>query len=817
MIKPQILKFKSRTFILLAAIFLTALAIRIIYIYQIQINPLTEQPFFSKDYDNYIFNKNAIGIAKGDWLLKEKGALTGIAPLYCYFLGIIYKLFSFSHLAARIIQAFLGAGLCILLYFIAKETFGKGVGIIAAIIASGYGPFIFHTEILLRGTLVTFLNMVLLYLLIRLSKKPMAILGLFAGMVYELSFLTRENILLPFILIWLWVTLRKIPLKKFLKVNMAFIIGTFLVFAPFLIRNYLVLNKFAVTQANAYGFWVGNTYDSPGVGLEWKTSYYEMVEKTGNNLGKIALYFLEEIKKRPKAYLNLYLRKFTMFLNGYEVPGNLHYHLFREFPTILRFPWFSFTFISPFGLAGMFLALFSRKRISILYVFTLALSLIVILFHIQDRYRLPVVPLFIIFAGYSLYWCFQQLKEKRYKKLIFLGIAFIPLFLLAKPDPSYRGYFKKPDFIQDNSYGNLANSYIRKFRQLRLTKKELPDERFMNDAVKYLKKMVDLYPFNKDTAVYSFYLGIVYFETGQKERAKKEWERTLRFDADFEPAKTNLALLTYELGEASEEAISAFKNILDENPTDPGARQNLANIYLGLGRVEEAIIECKKAISYYPEMIELYALLKKAYDMKGLSKEEIRKRLKQKAPSELVIGEAEKLSSSYQLGMEYIMAKKYDRAIAQFQKVLEESPDSIKALINLGVAYRAAGRPNEAISSYEHVLKLAPEAIPARYNLAMVLLSEDRFKEAIPHLESIVSIFPEYLLSQFHLAGAYGKTGLKDKALKEYQKFISWAKDNPDRQRVVEQAKDKVAILQSELEKATRPQMEDLLIKRGYE
>jgi len=800
--------------ILLTALFLAGLTIRVIYVYQIREIPLTERVLTSPGFDQSLFNKNATEIAEGDWLLRQAEDSDRATPFYSYFLGIIYKLFNFSPLAARIIQAFLGASLCILLYFIGKETFNKNVGLICSFIASFYGVFIFYSGVLLRATLITFLNTLLILLLIRLSKKPKVKSSLFAGIVYGLSFLTRQNILLPFILIWLWTVLKKTPFRKFLKINTAFIIGIFLVFTPFFIRNCFTHSKLRLATVNPSGFWVGNTHDSPGVDLVYTDTYYKMVEKSKGSLKKTALLFLEEIKKRPKDYLNLYIRKVTMFLNGYEVPANLNYYLFREFPTVLRLPWFSFTLICPLALIGMALALFSKKKVSILYIFMFALSATVILSHVQARYRMPAIPLFIIFASYALY----QLKAKRYRRLTLTVFVLISLFLFVKPDPSCRGYFRGRGFVRINDYINMANSYVYTLVHFRVERREPPPERILNDAITYLKKITELLPPWEETAAsYHYHLGLAYSEKGQQEKAREQLEIISKLNPDFKPAEINLALLDYKPGDISEKAMAAFEHFLKENPDNLGALQNLASIYLKRGRAKDAITLYKKAVYYHPEAIEIYALLHKANKLKRLSKEEIAAKLKSEPLANLQTEQAEELSDSFRLAMKYISEKKYAEAIAQLQKALEESPDSVEALINLGVAYRANEEPEEAIATYERVLKIAPEAIPARYNLAMTLLKQEKFEEAIPHLEKIVNILPEFFLAQFHLAKAYEKTGLIDKAIQTYQNFISWAKDKPDKQRFVEQAEDKIAILQWQLKKAAEAKPDELLMKEGYE
>jgi tetratricopeptide (TPR) repeat protein len=266
-------------------------------------------------------------------------------------------------------------------------------------------------------------------------------------------------------------------------------------------------------------------------------------------------------------------------------------------------------------------------------------------------------------------------------------------------------------------------------------------------------------------------------------------------------------------------AATEYRKAIFERENHLWARQNLADAYLRMGNVNEAIVEYKKAIQYRPDVLELYVLLKKATQMKGLSKEEINKRLAESQPQKSqMIYEAGINSASYSVGLEYLMRKEYAKGIAEFQKVLDAYPDAVNALINIGIAYRATDQPEKAIASYERALKVAPEIIPARYNLAMILMSKGRFKEAVPHLEEIVSVFPEYLLSQYYLAKAYEETGEISKALEQYKSIVESAKKDPQRRRLAAQIEDKIWLLEKQIKGTKQSEIQSpLLEKADYE
>ena len=78
----------------------------------------------------------------------------------------------------------------------------------------------------------------------------------------------------------------------------------------------------------------------------------------------------------------------------------------------------------------------------------------------------------------------------------------------------------------------------------------------------------------------------------------------------------------------------------------------------------------------------------------------------------------------------------------------------------------------------------------------MVLMSQGKFEKAIPHLKDIIVIFPEYLFAQYYLARAYEETNQIKKATNEYKSFIDRIKDDPEKQKMVIQIRNKISSLE---------------------
>src|SRR5436190_14387810 len=115
------------------AIFATALAVRLVHVWQIRASP-----FFSvllgdsRGYDEW-----AQRIAAGDWIGRE---VFYQAPLYPYLLGVIYAVAGHSLLFARIVQTLIGSASCALLARAGARLFSERVGIAAGLMLALYAP-----------------------------------------------------------------------------------------------------------------------------------------------------------------------------------------------------------------------------------------------------------------------------------------------------------------------------------------------------------------------------------------------------------------------------------------------------------------------------------------------------------------------------------------------------------------------------------------------------------------------------------------------------------------------------------------------------
>ena len=101
-----------------------------------------------------------------------------------------------------------------------------------------------------------------------------------------------------------------------------------------------------------------------------------------------------------------------MFWNHFEIPDNYNYYFTRQHVVTLRVLFLGFGIVAPLGLLGLFLA----RRLPgtwLFALFTFGYMVSIVPFHMASRYRIPVVPILILFAGYTVARAIHAFKSRR--------------------------------------------------------------------------------------------------------------------------------------------------------------------------------------------------------------------------------------------------------------------------------------------------------------------------------------------------------------------------------------------------------------------
>ncbi len=156
------------------------------------LNPLSIEPREdAREYDAIAWN-----LASGKGFSLDGTSPTALrGPTYPGFLSIIYTAVGHNDLAVRIIQIFLHAINCWLVYAIGSVAFNDKVGIIASIFYAVYPPFIFYTGLILSETFTIFLFLSTFLLLVKAINQRSILLTVTSGVTLGLSILCKPTLL----------------------------------------------------------------------------------------------------------------------------------------------------------------------------------------------------------------------------------------------------------------------------------------------------------------------------------------------------------------------------------------------------------------------------------------------------------------------------------------------------------------------------------------------------------------------------------------------------------------------------------------------
>ncbi|MCP4649489.1 MAG: tetratricopeptide repeat protein [PVC group bacterium] len=661
-------KFRSIDALIIGGVFFVAFFLRLVYLYQYKNNPFFLSPVIDA-LSHYLY---AMRMSQGDWLLK--GEVVGRAPLYVYFLAFLFKMFGSGYFAARIVQMLLGALNCVLVYFLGKKVFNRYVGAIAAFICSAYGVLIYFDAEFLYVGLGIFVNLLLLLFVLHTVESPRFWKWICCGMLFGMGLQTNALIILflPFLLIWIYLYSNKKAVTAVLLV----VLGAVVFVLPFALRNYLEGGDvMLISSAAGINLYIGNNPGADGKSAFVPSRDFSYAEGWQDNVLTSSIKAAERelgheltpsevsrfwtlkaasfILKDPGSFCLLLIRKFFYFFNGYEIAENQSIYFFRVWSSLLKITVFEnsviafpFGLICPFALLGIFVSFRKGKGAHLLRFFVLANFILLMIFFVCSRYRTNVVPYFIIFSAYGVFWIFNNLKKKNFKPVV---CSVFPLLLLSSFSNSTLLGVREED--DSRWFFNLGAAFSYKGQKER--------------ALKSFQSAKDINPKNPDVL---YNLGVLYLKKGDEQQAAEEFEQVVEIDPDDSAAHTNLGIVYFRQGKF-EKAIKSYEAALGIDEEDIGVMVNLGAAYTKTGDFSNASVVFKKAKSLEPGFAPLHQHLAILY---------------------------EKTNDYKNAEMEYLLA-------------IQQKPDYFEAYNNLALLYEKMEQPEEAKVYRLKALEILPD------------------------------------------------------------------------------------------------------------
>lgn len=339
---------------------------------------------------------------------KEGNLMAYRPPLFPLFITGIQYLFGTTVEAVRIVQAVVGAIVCVLIFYMGWIIGGARAGIIAGMLSIIYPPLIFYSTQILSENLFIFLTLLAVLCVSVSGSNPHARWRILAGVCFGLSALTREVGLFVAFGTLAWYLLNQGNILLGFGKWLIIVLFALLTISPWTLRNYLNFRTLVPISTNTgINFYIGNNPAATGT-FQWvvppsatwnkpsPNGYYEI---EANRLGlKAGMRFIAE---QPTAFLQLTLKRFgLMVIPPYQNIDNNTSAL--EF--VYRLIWlFMYIVIFVSGIIVSPIMLYKQYRnLSLLYI-TIFILLLPHVFTVANfRYQLPIMPFAIVLAAMVL-------------------------------------------------------------------------------------------------------------------------------------------------------------------------------------------------------------------------------------------------------------------------------------------------------------------------------------------------------------------------------------------------------------------------------
>jgi 4-amino-4-deoxy-L-arabinose transferase-like glycosyltransferase len=408
-------------------------------------------------------------------------------PLYAYAIALTYQMFGqLNDNDVRWVfawQMMLGVLTNLLVYEIARRTFGELAGAIAGLLVVFYSPLFFYELTLLRTTLLVFLSMALVFLVERtLQRQPLphgrgSAEGLseprpsgsggpvyfLTGILFGLAILCQTSMALFFFgclgfLAWQY---RQLAAAAPLWVAL----GAALAVSPAVLRNLAVgAPPLSLVGNGAEVFALGNDVSADpdrGPVLDVPRMAH-ILDVTGAKMLPVAIMSIRS-HGTIGSYARLLWKKFAKFWHWYEEPDNQNFYYCQLHSRVLRWAPFTNYLLAPFMLLGLLIAWRDFRRCAPLYILISSGMLLMLVVPAIARYRVQYLAAMIPLAAASLVHMLECIRLRQYPRLAGLMAALMVVFLwTSRPLPASRPAIRATDYIAPYFYywAPLHNSAV---------------------------------------------------------------------------------------------------------------------------------------------------------------------------------------------------------------------------------------------------------------------------------------------------------------------------------------------------------------------
>ena len=691
-----------------------ALAVRVIFWAEWNRAGLLALPVVDAD----TYDREARGLLEGSWPEAEP---FWQAPAYSLFLGGLYRVVGHSWALARLANALLGVGICLLVWFLARKYLTQRQSLIAFGICALNGSLIYFEGQLLRETLSAFLLLVWLIVQLRamhsfdLMDQEVHVSAhakwwwLLSGCLLGLAALCRENSLILAPLVVGWGLLRLSRARRLL-LPAIFTIGLVLAIAPVTLYNYSRERSFIlISSGSGVNFFLGNNPNSRQTiairpGRFWDRLVDEPRREAGaRTAAERSAFFYKKAfgwaLHHPFDYLHNTLYKTIGLASAHEIKRNQDIYEAREGSVILRLLlWRAGPFGFPFGLLGpaALLGIYliargfwvgrtagSGRDLRFIACVVGAYGLGIVLFFPTARYRVPLLPILCLFAAVGAGGFVQSLRggrgQGRSRRVLVeffavLVVAFVWVdggWVRAREDPADQA------FLRGTALGRAGRT---------------------DEALEQLRRATQSNPRQGEAWTAT---AALCGKSGRREEATAAALAALAIDSTDAQAWVDLGMTRLDAGDLAG-ANRDLRHALSFEPDLPEAWLNLGTVQLREGETDGAEQSYRRALDSEPNLVEARCNLAQQLGRRGAFAEGrslLREGLR-RAPCEGRLW--------FALGNLEGRAGRWEEAIRAFREAVARMPQNADAWNNLGLVLAQVGRTGEALHAFDRALQINP-------------------------------------------------------------------------------------------------------------
>lgn len=502
-------------------------------------------------------------------------------------LSWVIRVFGEGLWTLKLFQITGGALVCGAAAGLARTVGGQRVGWIAGVMCAFYGPLIHYDGEFLAASWAALWLTLTAWLALSFRNAPRMWKCAVYGALGALCLFTRP----PLMPAWLIAAMAMVPPRPSFAALAANRIGLalagFLAAAlPFLVVAHQATGSWrGLPDSGPVNLYIGNSADPCATinirpGYAWESLMVWPDLNGAHSAGARKSFYtrktLEDIRSHPATFAGNLVAKAAQFFSSREIPRNTEVYTFREYSrllaaTVWRLGPVGFPFGIVFGLALVGLAA-HRGRPVLLVSMALVYAASIIAIHVCDRYRIPALPLLLVFAALGVEALWRQ-PSVRLAGLLAAGIA---LSSVAGPfcaeRLNYRAELHRLIATEAYDRGRLDLAEAEAGDAIRANPRE-------TQAINQL--------------------GLVHAQRGDLAGAEVRFREALAIDPAMPLAWFNLGKIEAGRGNL-EVAVHLFEEGLQRMPGHLPARIELAGLYAQTGRGDLADAQYRRVLEIRP-------------------------------------------------------------------------------------------------------------------------------------------------------------------------------------------------------------------------